>query len=398
MLKKIVGFFLSWKLLMFSLAFLATLIIPLNWGNTYIRPFHTPNVPYNYQIDPPYYIWIWANFDGAHYLSLARSGYLDYQYGFFPLYSMIIDYTHNLFHLRYISAGVLISNVFFLLSLFTIWALLKIDDKKKLLSLFLLILILFPTSFFYGAVYNDSLFFFLATLSIYFARRESWILASLSASVATLARLNGLALFFLIFFEYLLSSEKSSTGWSLASLLVSLKSQLQLKKVLKSKIYFVLLVPLVFVGYLVFIQFDSGSWTNLFTSMKVWGQDKTIFPLQVFWRYLKIIFTVSPHLFNYWIAVSELFFVFLYTFLLIFSFKRIRFSYWIFFFISLLIPSFTGTFQGMPRYGLHLYPLFLSLTMLLSSQSLLKKIAYFVISILLLSLYVGLFTRGYFVA
>lgn len=398
MLKKIVGFFLSWRLLLLFLAFLATLIVPLNWGNTYIRPFHQPNVPYNYQIDPPYYVWIWANFDGAHYLSIARSGYLDFQYGFFPLFPVIIDYIRNLFHIQYISAGVIISNLFFLLSLFIIWALLKIDDKKKLFSLFLLILILFPTSFFYGAVYNDSLFFFLATLSIYFARRKSWILASISAGIATLTRLNGLALFFLIFFEYILSIRKSFTGWRLAQLLASLKHQLQLTKILKSKFYFVILVPLVFVGYLVFIQFDSGSWTNLFTSMKIWGQDKTIFPLQVFWRYLKIIFTASPHHLNYWIAISELFFVFLYIFLLIFSFKKIRLSYWIFFFISILIPSFTGTFQGMPRYGLHLYPFFLSLAMFISNQSLFKKIAYFTVSILLLFLFVTLFTRGYFVA
>ena len=398
MLKKIVGFFLSWKILLLFLAFLAMLIIPLNWGNTYIRPFHQPNAPYNYQIDPPYYIWIWANFDGAHYLSIARSGYLDFQYGFFPLYPVIIDYVHNLFQIRYIYAGIIISNLFFLLSLFIIWALLKIDDKKKLFSLFFLILILFPTSFFYGAAYNDSLFFFLATLSIYFARRESWILASISAGIATLTRLNGLALFFLIFFEYILSIRKSFTGWSLDQLLASLKSQLQLSKIFKSKFYFVILIPLAFVGYLAYIQSASGSWTHLFTSMSIWNQDRFILPLQVLWRYTKIIFTASPHHLNYWIAVSELFFVFLYIFLLIFSFKKIRFSYWVFFFISILIPSFTGTFQGMPRYGLHLYPFFLSLTIFLSNQSLLKKIAYFVVSILLLFLFVGLFTRGYFVA
>lgn len=398
MLKKIVGFFLSWKLFLLFLAFLAKLIIPLNWGNVYLRPFHRPNVPYNYQIDPPYYIWIWANFDGAHYLSIARSGYLNYQYGFFPLYPIIIDYIHNLFNIRYILAGIIISNISFLLSLFFIWALLKIDDKKKLFSLFFLILILFPTSFFYAAVYNDSLFLLLATSSIYFSRRQSWILASISAGIATLTRLNGLALFFLIFFEYILSTRKSFTGWRLAQLQASLKHQLQLKKILKSKLYFVILIPLVFVGYLVYIQFNSGSWTNLFTSMSEWNQDKLIFPLQVFWRYAKIIFTASPHYLNYWIAISELFFVFLYIFLLVFSFKKIRFSYWIFFFISILIPSFTGTFQGMPRYGLHLYPFFLSLAMFLSNQSLFKKIAYFVVSILLLFLYVGLFTRGYFVA
>ncbi len=398
MLKKIVGFFLSWKLLVFLLALLATLIIPLNWGETYISPFHPSNVPYNYQIDPPYYIWIWANFDGAQYLSIARSGYLDFQYGFFPLYPAFITFLHNLLQIRYIFAGEIISSGCFLLALFFIWKLLKIDDKKNLLSLFFLIIILFPTSFFYGAVYNDSLFFLLATLSIYFARRQSWIPSSISAAIATLTRLNGLALFFLIFFEYILSAKKNSSGWKFNQLFSSLTSSLKFKNLLKSKIYFVILIPLAFVGYLVFVQIDSGSWTSLFTSMSIWNQDKPIFPLQVFWRYIKIIFTASPHYLNYWIAISELFFVILYILLLFYSFKKIRFSYWIFFLISVLIPAFTGTFQGMPRYGLHLYPFFLTLTMFLQDQSLIKKIIYFVVSIVLLFLYIGLFTRGHFVA
>ena len=136
----------------------------------------------------------------------------------------------------------------------------------------------------------------------------------------------------------------------------------------------------------------------VFSSMKVWNQDKIIFPLQVVWRYLKIIFTDRSFSMTYWVATIEFLFVVWYLVISIYSYSRIRFSYFVFMVLSLLIPSLTGTFAGMPRYGLHIYPFFLSVAIFLSGRPFTIKTLYFFISIVLMFIVVMFFTRGYFIS
>lgn len=391
MLKKILLLFLSWKALVLFFAYLATLLLPFK------------EFPKSFIADPvfgrnlPYFVWIWGNFDGFHYISLAKYGYTVFQHAFFPLFPLLIR-SLNVFGVHPVIAGQIISNISLFLSLIVSYKLLSLDGKKKQFLLFGLILILFPTSFYFGAVYNDSLFFLLATTSLYFARKRSFFLASLAGALATLARLNGLVLIFPIVFEYLSFRDKNPADtWNITK--VKEEIQREIRKLIPSeKIYFVILIPLAFLGYLLFTQINYESWSKVFSSMSVWNQDKIIFPLQVFWRYIKILdsFDFSNHVYH--VALLEFFSVFLYIGLLIYSYKKIRFSYWLFFAVSILIPSLTGTFQGMPRYGLHLYPLFLSILLLLEHKSIRTKLIYFAISLFLLYYCLSFFTRGYFIA
>lgn len=185
MLKKSLLLFFSWKALVLFFAYLATLFLPFK------------EFPKSFIADPvfgrslPYYLWVWGNFDGFHYISIAKYGYTVFQHPFFPLFPLLIDIV-KLLGVHPVIAGQIISNISFFGALFVCYKLLSIDKKRSSFLLFGLILILFPTSFYYGAVYNDSLFFLLATTSLYFARKRSWIMASVLGGLATLARLNGL--------------------------------------------------------------------------------------------------------------------------------------------------------------------------------------------------------------
>lgn len=382
MVKKILLFFFTWKVVTFLLAYLAIFLIS--------------NVPTfesgKFGVSLPFFVKVWGNFDGYHYMEIAQRGYQNLEQGFFPLFPIFMRSFTAVFRTPLIISGQIISNFSFIASLFIINKLLIIDKKKKLFNLLFLIIIFFPTSFYYGAVYNDSLFFLLATLAIYFARDKKWFLSSFCGGLATLTRLNGLSLFFFILFEYV------NKDWSLSNLVKQCKKCLGFKEILKSKIYSVIIIPLSFTSYLLYINTVLGSWKSLFSSMKIWGQDKLIFPLIVFWRYFKIIFLYPTFQLNYWVAVFELLMVIFYIFLLFYSFKKIRLSYWILFALSILIPSLTGTFQGMPRYGLHLFPMYLSISLLLNKSSFLGKFLYFAFSIILLVFALTLFTRGYFVA
>lgn len=389
MIKKIFLFFIIWKVVTLLLSYLAV--------------FFLPNMAFfgagKFGAGLPFFVNVWGNFDGYHYMEIAQRGYQNLEQGFFPLFPIFIRLFTVMFKTPFIISGQIISNLSFIASLFIINKLLIIDKKKKLFNLLLLIIIFFPTSFYYGAVYNDSLFFLLSTLTIYFSRDKKWLLSSLCGGLAILARLNGLVLFFFILFEYVNANEKDlSTEWRLNSLVERCKKYFDPKEIIKSKIYSVIIIPLSFIGYLFYIDTIFYSWKTLFSSMKIWGQDKLIFPLVVFWRYFKIIVLYPTFRLNYWVALFELLMVIFYMFLLFYSFKRIRLSYWILFALSILIPSLTGTFQGMPRYGLHLFPMFLIISILLKNNNFSSRFMYFIVSIFLLIFALTLFTRGYFVA
>jgi hypothetical protein len=341
----------------------------------------------------------WANFDGYYYLYIAKWGYGSDRVAFFPLYPLVIRsviyLSDNIF--PSVIAGQLVSFLSFVGAITMLFLLFRTDRlTKKTMLLFLLALLLFPTSYSYTAVYNDSLFFFLATLAIYLSRKKIWIWASVAAACATLTRLNGLALFPFLITEFI-SPASDNTSWQLPRYMSYLSKMKHNARALLPMVY-ALVIPAVFIAYLCYVQYAYGDWHILFTSMKQWGQDRMIFPLQTIFRYTKILTTVNPLLPVYQVAVLELGFYLWYIILLIWSWGKIRSSYWIFFFCSVLIPSLTGTFQGMPRYGLHLYPLFLATAHWLETKPRWLQTAYFALSICLYVICVTMFTHGIFIA
>lgn len=389
-MKKVLQFFLVWKVGVYLLALLGALLVPFN---PRFLIYQDLNI-----IDLPYLVWIWGNFDGVHYLSIARLGYQTLQQPFFPLYPLFIFLFNSAFSLNFVISAILISNVAFFLSLFIMGKLYLVDVGKRSLNIFFLAIIFFPTSFFYGAVYTDALFLLFSLLTIYFSRKKQWVLASITGGLATLTRLNGLALFLYLLAEYVISHNDQKLLWNYKKILTLAKSSFSKEKILSSKVYAIILVPLSFIGYLAYVHLLFKDWTLTFTTMDIWKQSSITFPPQVFWRYLKLIALWNFDRVDYWVAILELFFILFYLGLIVYSFKKIKFSYWLLLIVSILIPWLTGTFAGMPRYGLHLYPLFLTITLFLDKKSIFLKFIYFLISVILFFIFMALFTRGYFVA
>lgn len=383
-----------WKLLVLGSTWIGHLLPAQKLYSSYFEPY----------IDSLSYFWrSMSNFDGQHYLAIASMGYLPATQAFFPLYPLIIHIMWKILHVPFIICGLIVSHFSFWMALYIVYRLFNLDQvktKKGTVSssiwLCLIIIITFPTAQFYGAVYNDALFFLLATLTLWLGRSRKFILASIVGGLATLTRLNGLALLPFLFFEFLTLQIPEGQFWQWRWWQ---RNWWRLpKKILNPKVLIMFLIPLSFGAYLLLHQFISHSWQVVFGNMQIWHQDKITFPPQVVWRYLKILAGTSFQTYQYWVAFLELSFVIFYLACLAYGWRRIRFSYWIFVALSILIPWLTGSFQGMPRYGLHLYPLFLILTLWLESMPKRVKIIYFTISLLLFVFYTALFTRGYFVA
>jgi len=359
----------------------------------------------------PHFWEAMSNFDGEHYLTIARRGYENLTQAFFPFYPVIIGIISRTFYLPVIISGLIVSHFSLLLGLYFAWRLFKLDCEESHQKIFfaggfffLLLILLWPTAQFYGAIYNDGMFFCLATLTLWWGRTRHWLLAGLAGGLATLTRLNGLALWPFIVIEYL-NIESFPTQLIFLQLkngiakkqVINFSHQL-VKKLTTPALLSSLLIPVAFISYLLYQQLRFGSWEVVFSNMSIWNQNRITFPPQVIWRYLKIFIFTSPFTYQYWVAFLELGSVFIYVLALIYAWKKIRLSYFLFFFVSILIPSLTGTFQGMPRYALHLYPFFLSLAIFLRTKSALVKVFYLLISILLFLFYTAFFCSCYFVA
>jgi len=120
---------------------------------------------------------------------------------------------------------------------------------------------------------------------------------------------------------------------------------------------------------------------------------------QVFFRYLKMIFTLTPIDPLYFTVLLEVLIATLFLILVILAFKKVRFSYAIFALFSYLAPTLTGSFSSMPRFALSIFPAFIVLALFLNScKKKWVKRTYLAISIILSIISIVLYTRGYFVA
>lgn len=369
--------FFLWKAFTFSAARIASHVLPQT----------SIGLADKFSIAQPYLLWIWANFDGVNYVEIARGGYHYPNFAYFPLYPLVIAIGREALKVSYVQSGLIVSSICVILALFFLSRIVALDFSKNIALASLIVALALPTAFFYGAVYADSLYLLLSTASFYFARKSAWFWASVFGFIAGLTRLVGIVLLPALIVEWYLQKRSKIKDQRLKILAT---------KFMKERVFFIFLIPLGIVAYGLYLQLNFGDFFLFQKSMTVWNQEKFVFPLQVGFRYLKIIFT-AEHNFIYFVAIVELISTVLYFALSIYVLLKVRVSYGVFMLLTLLIPTFTGTFQSMPRYILHLFPAFIALAILTSRS---KKAFWSIIAIFLLiqGLFVAFFTRGYFVA
>lgn len=376
MFKQIFKAFVIWKIIIFFFAFLASFFLV----QSRIRPWFG----LEYARSSPYFLWIWANFDGVNYLDIARDGYADPNFAFFPLFPLLISLMRHLTTLPLLESGLLINHLVFFVSLVIFYKIALLDYDQKIAWRSLLLLLLFPVSFFFAAIYTEATYFLLATLAFYFARKEKWLWAGLFGFLAGLSRLVGISLLIAFLLEWMMQNWSNLSDW-----------RFLLRKFLRDKTFFVFLIPLGIFVYGLFLQFKFGDFFLFQKAMEHWQQANFVFPGIVFFRYAKILSTLKFE-FVYFVALLELVSFIFYSFLAIYTLLKIRVSYGVWMMISLLIPTFTGTLQSMPRYILHLFPAFIALSLMANSKLKFRIMA--IVFLLLQFLLVALFTRGYFIA
>lgn len=429
-----------WKIGILLITFLGLSLLPTM--DFYSKIYFSPD------INPEYWIR-WANWDGKGYLDIAKQGYTPGMTVLFPIYPLSIKLL-SLFGINYFIAGIMIAHLSFLGGCFFFIKLAQMDYPKLSAKKALISLLIYPTSFYFGAVYSESLTFLLILTSFYFARKKYWLLASVLAGLSASTRLIGIAAIAGVFIEYFFNNHhrlnlqpvlKNLLGsivcyliivlisveisidlllnqsypillgvlitvreivfYILGGLIVILtlkslpsltqKLQLTTKKLLSSTILLTSLIP--FSLYLFYQYFAFGS-PFMFVQQQVnWGRVLTypwVGPLNSLIYLTKGFFYIGEY--SAHIHFRTIIFIISCIFLF-FSFQKQRLSYSIFFSIALFLPLFTGTLADISRYTLLIFPMFFLFGTI--KNEFLQKTGSF-LSILSLALLSIMFINSYF--
>ncbi len=333
----ILSLFALWRGILFLLAYLAPRFL-----------VYKPSFPYASELAAsglPAWIYSWANFDGVHYLTIARQGYqgVGLIQAFFPVFPFLLKLGHELTGWHYIVIGLLVSNLATLASLFLINATLKVWQfawKSRLVAMITFLAL--AGSLFQGAVYTEGLFIFWVWLVLYLVTTKRYFLASLVTLVASATRLVGVFLVLPIVMAYLGDN---------------LKSKIQkagFRPFFKAGI-------LAFVGslgllaYMTYLSKNYGDPLYFLHVQHEFGagrEERLISYPQVVWRGLKILYTVRPIDLRHLTYLQEFFWGTVGLGLICLSFKLKQVPRYVLF-VSLaffFLPTLTGTFSSMTRY------------------------------------------------
>jgi Gpi18-like mannosyltransferase len=299
--------------------------------------------------------------DSWWFTGIASSGYTTKATAFYPLYPMLIRGVSEVFRISVQAAAVLISTACFALGLYVLLKLLLLDLERSRATRAMLLVVFFPTAFYFSAGYTESLFLLLAALVLYALRRRRWAAAGAWGGLAAVARNTGLAfgLPFLIeyFQEWGARPRPRPRPWSaLWVLLIGAGTAA----------YFAYLwvrfgSPFVFVG--AEGQYGRGHlapWATIYEGFKYnlgWIRGLRL-SVQQDW---------SPLYYT-----TQLFFPIVALVVLVTSFRKMRWSYWVIILYSILVPltvpanvQVIDYFVGFSRYMLVVIPLFIGLERLL---------------------------------
>jgi len=377
---------------------------------------------FSYGPFPSALVWSRANFDGFYYLKIARDGYQYLQQAFFPGYPHLIHFGHHFWH-SYFGVAIFISNLSLLLVLW-LWQklLASTGHKGPIIRKSMLLLMIFPTSFYLISAYSESLFLFFVLAAFYLLEKRLYLLAGVLAAAASYTRPVGIFLLPALWVGYYQQVSRRKMKIRLKSAEIKIRQngwryfwQIFNKRFAAVRsLLFLSIGAAGFLKYTFFLKSTQNDWLYFIHVQPGFGAqrsiNKVILIYQVIWRYLKMIVTVDVRqwlYFNVWfeLTISLIFFG-----LLLWGWYRrreykLRDSWLTFASFAYIVPTLTGTFSSMPRYVLVCFPTFIVLAELLSEWKKrpwgrrihIEKL-YLIFSVALLFLAAMLFEHGYWIS
>ena len=337
--RKIIMLFLSWRLALF----LVTLVI--------ISLFDAPGPKNSYgEIDV---FKLWSNWDGGHYIGIALNGYAYInQYAFFPFYPILIKVLHIVLPNPYITA-LIISNAALLgasIFLYKVSLLYGLSRKASLNAI--VMLLIFPSSFFLGAAFTESLFLFLCLLALYLAKKEHWFSASIVVGLACFTKFIAVMMLFVLTIEYLNQHKVT---------LRNIFSKVKTTEIDESLVYLVFIGPFGVYLYSLYLFWKTGYWFFFRDAQMHWGRSQTLLnPFPVLQKSInENLLDMRIGYINLSVHSLETIVIIFFVLLLPFIYKRFGFALTIYTFVITTFTLYSGKVDSSLRYVLTAFPTFM---------------------------------------
>ncbi len=202
----------SSSVLLFLVLSRLLLNLPLFVGATQLPPAEGVDGIVKLGLNPVAFPEIWARWDSGYYLKIAANGYSSdaVELNFFPAYPALVRLV-SLGILPLTWAGYLIANLAFVGAGLLLWHQVRREFGEAVAWATLITLVVFPTSFFFSAIYTESLFLLFSMLVYWFSSRGQYFWAGVFVVLASLTRINGFLLAAIPLFD--LASKKPPRLW-----------------------------------------------------------------------------------------------------------------------------------------------------------------------------------------
>jgi hypothetical protein len=346
------------KVIFLTVAFKLTALIVMAMG-AFFLPFRFDNYFANFHFPPNQLPDFWTGFktwDAQHYLYLATFGYTPHLMcdAFYPLFPGLIHLFGFLFLRNYFLTGLLLSNLFTVTAMVFMYRIVREFYDESVAFNACLLLLAFPTGFFLGLIYSDSLFLMLATAFFYFEMKNKKGLYLLCAFFLPLARPIGILVMIPIVFKIFRENRER-----------------KLEKI--SKVILCSLLGLI--TYFLVMRIFAGGMMAGFEAQNDYRIGKSFYclfhPIQWF---LNNFVHVKLSLNSPGTSLSDRLFFLIYFILLIESWKWLPPHLWVYVLAVGLISGMSGDLTSFMRYMVVIFPIFI--TMAIRFKSSLRYLAW----------------------
>ncbi len=338
--------------------------------------------------------------DGIRYVSIAEHGYTTAaQTVSYPLYSLVIRAV-TLVVPSPVVAGVLISLGSFAIALVLLHRITSEELGTEVASATVLLLAFAPLSFFFSAVYTESLLLALLVGTFYLARKERFALAGLTATAAALTHVEGVLLVAPLAYMYW-RSRGQSFDWH---------------RLWSSSVVSFALPPLAVAGFFVYLHAHGYGWLAPVTNGNYanYGRETLTTPVMLWQSFYDGLVGLSQTLHGvppinptvaepYNVGFQNLVYLTVLAIALaslVAVWRRLPREYAIFATLVMLVCTWTGVvgrpLEAFDRYMLPIFPLWMGAAAWLHERRLTRPVLQ--ISTVLLIFYTVMFARWVFIA
>ncbi len=348
-----------------------------------------------------------ARWDSVWYLTVADDGYQSAEsprQAFFPLYPLLTRGVAAIAggsRSALLIASYLVALAAFLAALYLFHRLVALELGRSRAGPALLLLCVFPASFFFGAPYSESLFLLASIGAFYAARQGDWMWAGIAGGAAAATRSAGILLLLPLVYLYLFGPREDRPA----------------DRRLRADAGWLLLVPLGLGLYALYLGLDYGQPLSFSTAQDFWNREFRG-PLVGAWDGLSAAFEGARQLLSgqretvyfesalgdpYRIAAQNLMLFGFLVFGLVAAvgvLRRLPFAYGLYVVVALMLPLSYPVgpqpLMSLPRFLAVLFPLFMWLALVSEERRITSRVA--AVSAIVLGLFVTQYASWYWVA